>query len=31
VRDAAAVSTGALLDVELAAGGLAVRVEDVRP
>ncbi len=31
VRDSAAVSTGALLDVELAAGGLAVRVEDVRP
>ena len=30
VRDAAAVSAGALLDVELADGGLAVRVEDVR-
>jgi exodeoxyribonuclease VII large subunit len=30
VRDAAAVPTGALLDVELAVGGLVARVEEVR-
>lgn len=31
VKDAAAVHTGALVDVELAAGGFASRVEEVRP
>ncbi len=31
VRDAAAVVAGASLDVQLAAGGLAVRVDQVRP
>jgi exodeoxyribonuclease VII large subunit len=31
VRDAAAVSTGALVDIELAVGALAARVEETRP
>jgi exodeoxyribonuclease VII large subunit len=31
VREAGAVSMGGLVDIELAQGGLAARVEDVRP
>jgi len=31
LRDAGAVDIGSPIDVELAAGGLAARVEEVRP
>ena len=31
LRDVAAVSTGAVVDIELAVGGLAARVEETRP